>query len=120
MSEVLDRDAETVVIAQVEDPVAIANVGEIAAVSGIDALFAGPADLSVGMGKRELGSPEVREALGKIASACRSTDTAYAAWVPDIARAEDWREFGVSMFVVASDHGFLRMGAAAAALRLQP
>ncbi|MBW7922843.1 MAG: aldolase [Rubellimicrobium sp.] len=120
MSEVLDRDAETVVIAQVEDPVAIANVEEIAAVPGLDALFAGPSDLSVGFGKRSLGSPEVAEALTRIGTACRSSGAAYAAWVPDIARAEDWREHGVSMFVVASDHGFLRAGAAAAALRLQP
>lgn len=120
MSEVLDRDAETVVIAEVEDPVAIANVDEIATVPGIDALFAGPSDLSVGFGKRSLGSPEVKVALGRIADACRASKAAYAAWVPEIARAEGWREFGVNMFIVASDHGFLRAGAAAAALRLQP
>jgi len=120
MSEVLDRDAETVVIAQVEDPAGIANVEEIAAIPGIDALFAGPADLSVAFGKRALGSPEVTAAMERIGSACRESGTAYAAWVPDIERAEDWTPYGVNVFVVGSDHGFLRAGAAAAALRLQP
>lgn len=120
MCDVLDRDAETVVIAQVEDPAGIENVHDIAAVPGIDALFAGPADLTVAFGKRSLGSPEVAEAMGKIGDACRTSGAAYAAWVPDIQRADDWEEYGVSVFIVGSDHGFLRAGAAAAALRLQP
>ena len=40
----------TLLIAQVESPMALANLEEIAGVDGIDALFVGPGDLSVSMG----------------------------------------------------------------------
>lgn len=120
MSEVLDRDAETIVIAQIEDPAGVAAVDDIAAVPGIDALFAGPADLSVGFGQRALGSPQLADALARIGAACRAHGRAYATWVPDLERAREWESHGMTLFVVGSDHGFLRAGAAAAALRLQP
>jgi 2-keto-3-deoxy-L-rhamnonate aldolase RhmA len=120
MSEVLDRDAETVVVAQIEDPEGVDAVDEIAAVPGIDALFAGPADLTVGYGRRALGSPELGEALQRIGAATRAAGKCYATWVPDVERAQEWQAHGITLFVVGSDHGFLRAGAAAAALRLQP
>ncbi|MCC7320405.1 MAG: aldolase [Rubellimicrobium sp.] len=120
MSEVLDRDAETVVVAQIEDPEGLESVEAIAAVPGIDALFAGPADLSVGFGQRSLGSPQMLEALERIGAACRAHGKTYASWVPDIDRARDWASYGISLFLVGSDHGFLRAGAAGLALRLQP
>ena len=40
----------TLLIAQIESPMALANLEEIAGVDGIDALFVGPGDLSVSMG----------------------------------------------------------------------
>jgi 2-keto-3-deoxy-L-rhamnonate aldolase RhmA len=42
MPEVLADGAETLVIAQIEDPEAVEVVEEIAATPGIDALFVGP------------------------------------------------------------------------------
>lgn len=120
MSEVLDRDAETIVIAQIEDPEGVSHVDAIAAVPGVDALFAGPADLSVGFGQRSLASPQLVDALERIGAACRARGKAYATWVPDLERAQDWAHYGMTAFVVGSDHGFLRAGAEAAALRLQP
>lgn len=120
MSEVLDRDAETIVIAQIEDPEGVYAVEQIAAVPGIDGLFAGPADLTVGFGLRALGSPELASALTRIGAAARDHGRTFATWVPDLERAQEWAAYGINLFVVGSDHGFLRAGAAACALRLQP
>lgn len=115
MADVLDQDGQTVVIAQIEDPEAVEAVEEIAAVPGIDALFAGPADLTVGYGGRSLGTPELTAALARIGAAARKAGKGYAGWVPDAAQAAVWAEYGMSIFVVGSDHTFLRAGAAMAA-----
>lgn len=120
MSEVLDRDRETVVIAQIEDPAGVEAASEIAAVAGIDAVFAGPADLSVGLGLRRLGTPELDAALTRIGDAARQHNKTYATWVPDLDQANSFANQGVNLFVVGSDQGMLRSGAAMAALRLQP
>ena len=113
MAEVLDQDAETVVVAQIEEPEGVEAAEEIAAVEGIDALFAGPADLTVGYGEREMGSEALTKALDRIGAAARGAGKGYASWVPDAAAALDWQaRHGVHVFVLASDHAFLRAGAA--------
>ena len=56
---------ETVVIAQIEEPSAVEIAGEIASIDGIDGLFAGPADLSVGMGFENQDTNELKAALKK-------------------------------------------------------
>ena len=120
MAEVLAQDAETIVVAQIEEPEGVEDCAAIAAVEGIDALFAGPADLTVGYGETAMGSEVLTDALGRIGAAARAAGTGYASWVPDAATARDWEAaHGVHIFVLASDHAFLRAGAAreAAALR---
>jgi 2-keto-3-deoxy-L-rhamnonate aldolase RhmA len=53
--EHIDRsDAETVVIAQIEDVAALPHVDAIAAVEGIDSLFIGRGDLTAAFGDRDL------------------------------------------------------------------
>lgn len=47
---VTDANDETLVIAQIETERGLANAEEIAAVDGVDAIFAGPADLSGSLG----------------------------------------------------------------------
>ena len=113
MAEVLAQDAETVVVAQIEEPEGVEDCEAIAAVEGIDALFAGPADLTVGYGETAMGSQVLKEALSRIGAAARAAGKGYVSWVPDAATAEDWaRAHGVNVFVLASDHTFLRAGAA--------
>jgi 2-keto-3-deoxy-L-rhamnonate aldolase RhmA len=119
MAEVLAQDGQTIVIAQIEEPEGVEAAAEIAAVPGIDALFAGPADLTVGYGLTALGSDVLSQALTRIGQAAREAGKAYAAWVPDAATAQDWSRHGVTMFVVGSDHVFLRHGAAAAVRTVQ-
>ena len=120
MAEVLGQDAETIVIAQIEEPEGVEDCASIAAVDGIDALFAGPADLTVGYGETAMGSDVLNEALTRIGRAARQAGKGYVSWVPDAATALAWEQaHGLHVFVLGSDHSFLRAGAAreAGALR---
>lgn len=63
--EYLDRaNEETAVIVQVEHIDAVANIESIARVTGIDAMFVGPYDLSASLGKLgQVNDPEVQGAI---------------------------------------------------------
>ena len=64
MPDLLARSAaETVVIAQIEEPEGVEVCEAIAAVDGIDALFTGPADLTVAYGHRTLDNPDLSAAM---------------------------------------------------------
>lgn len=112
MGEVLAKDSQTIVIAQIEEPAGVDAVAGIAAVEGIDALFAGPADLSVGYGETSVGSPALTKALAAIGEAAQASGKTYVTWVPDAAKAAEWAAHGMTMFFVASEHGWIRSGAA--------
>lgn len=115
MEDVLDQDAQTIVMAQIEEPEGVEVCEGIAAIDGIDALFAGPADLTVGYGHRNIDNPDLPVALERIGAACAAGGKAYVTWVPDAAKAAQWSSFGVTSFVVASEHTWMRQGAMAAA-----
>lgn len=115
MGEVLAQDAETLVIAQIEEPEGVEAVEGIAAVPGIDALFAGPADLSVGYGESVVGTPALDAALVRIGAACAAHGKPFVSWVPDAAAAANWAKHGITVFLAASEQSWMRQGAAAAA-----
>jgi len=112
MQDVLDQsDQETVVIAQIEEPEVVPLAGEIAAVDGIDALFVGPADLSIAMGKTDLDSDELRAALAQVGQAAQQAGKAMISFVPETKRALDWRQYGITTFFVGSEHAWILQGA---------
>lgn len=111
MGDVLAKDAQTIVIAQIEEPAGVDAVAEIAAIDGIDALFAGPADLSVGYGETSVGSEALTKALTAIGAATRAAGKTYVTWVPDAAKAAEWSAHGITMFFAASEHAWMRAGA---------
>ena len=115
MADVLAQDSETVVIAQIEEPEGVDAAEAIAATDGIDALFAGPADLSVSYGQTAVGSPELTEALARIGAAVRAHGKGYMAWVASDAQAREWLAHGINAFVVGSDHAWVKSGANATA-----
>lgn len=115
MAQVLDQDAQTIVMAQIEEPEGVDVCEDIAAVDGIDALFAGPADLSVGYGHRSLNNPDLPRALERIGRACMDQGKGFVSWVPDAQKAADWAKYGVTTYVVASEHTWMRQGAIMAA-----
>jgi staphyloferrin B biosynthesis citrate synthase len=106
-------DAQTAVIAMVEDLAALDALDAIGAVAGLDAFFIGRGDLSIALGANSPAAPEVVRATEQIAAAGRAAGKALCAHVdrvesPDVA----WlRSLGVTAFIVASDQGLLRRAA---------
>lgn len=100
---------ETLVLAQIEEPAGVEAAEEIARVDGIDGLFIGPADLSVGYGYDHQTSDELMSALKRVGEAARAAGKAYVTFVPDAEKAKVWAEaYGVTMFFVASEHNWMR------------
>ncbi len=117
MNEVLAQDDQTLVLAQIEEPEGVDGAAEIAATPGIDGLFLGPADLSVGYGKTDQSSNELQSALTSVGEAAQASGKVYASWVPNAAKAAEWRGVGMSMFFIASEHAWVLAGASSAADR---
>lgn len=113
MASTLAAGAEVAVIAQIEDLEALDAIDDIAAVDGIDALFIGRADLTVALGA---GSPDDRpvvEAVARICASARAHGRPVGMFLSRPADSAHWRARGASLFLLASDHEFLRSGAAA-------
>jgi len=107
--------ARSVVIAQIEDLEALDEIDAIAAVPGIDALFIGRIDLTIALGCISPDDPPVIAAVEHILAACRAAGRACGMFTPRPADVPMWREKGASLFLLGSDHGFLREGAASLA-----
>ena len=69
----LDPDGEILLLAIVEEAEGVRNVRDILReVKGIGAVWAGPGDMSVSMGKRgNAADPEVQEAVMRVLAACK-------------------------------------------------
>lgn len=105
--------ARTVVIAQIEDAEALDEIDAIAAVAGIDALFVGRIDLTVSLGCASPDDPRVVAAVERIVDACRNAGRASGMFLPRVTDVGHWRDRGASLFLLASDHSFIRAGAKA-------
>lgn len=107
-----NSDANTVVVAQIEDPEALNEIDAIAAVDGVDALFIGRGDLTAAFGDESKDPPKVREAVERISAASRKAKKPISVYVGNEAEAAWLKSLGADMFVLSSDQGFLRQGAA--------
>lgn len=66
-------DAETLIVAMIENAEGVANAGSIAAVDGIDVLHVGCVDLLLSLGRPgEMGCPEMSAAIDAIAAAAQA------------------------------------------------
>jgi len=116
MPEILAQsETETVVVVQIEEPEAVDACNDIAAVEGIDGLFVGPADLAVCYGVTDITNKLVRDAIGSVGSACKKNKKTCITFAPDTSTAEELNKLGVTMFHIASEHGFAMAGARQAA-----
>ena len=104
--------ARSVVIAQVEDLEALDAIDAIATVPGIDALFIGRIDLTIALGCTSPDDPKVLAAVDRILAACRAAGQICGMFTQRPADVQMWRQKGGSFFLLGSDHGFLREGAA--------
>ena len=108
-----DSNATTVVIAQIEDREALDDLDAIFAIPGIDCFFIGRADLTISMG---LDNPKDRRVIEVVEDICRRGAAAgqrIGMFTGNIEEIPQWRELGVSLFLLSSDHSFLLQGAAA-------
>jgi 4-hydroxy-2-oxoheptanedioate aldolase len=101
----------------IETRAALDNVAAIAATPGIDALFLGPADLSIALSQGasvDPLSPDVDRELERIIEAARKAGKIMGAYCHTAERAVALAKRGVRFLAVGSDLGFLRAGTAAA------
>lgn len=111
----VDReDAQTTVIAMIEDPEAVEDIESIAQVPGLDAFFIGRGDLTVAYGAPKSDAPVIVDAVRRISAAARANGKAVAVMVNGAEEAAGFKEHGASAFIVSSDQGFMRKAAAAA------
>ena len=103
----------TVVIAQIEDPEAVADIEAIAAVEGLDAIFIGRVDLTVAYGAETLDDPRVVAAVEAVCAAGQRAGKPVGMFVARPSEVPPWRARGATLFLLGSDHGFLLNGAAA-------
>jgi 2-keto-3-deoxy-L-rhamnonate aldolase RhmA len=116
MSDLMARSqAETVVMAQIEEPEGVDICEAIAATDGIDALFVGPADLSVAYGHDNQTSDDLVHALERVGRAADATGKAYVSWVANAQKAQEWAQYGMSCFFISSEHAWMRSAATAEA-----
>lgn len=104
--------AETVVIAQIEDPEAVDDIEAIAAVDGIDVLFIGRVDLTVAYGATSQDDPQVVAAMERICAAGVRHGRRVGMFLARPGDVPMWAARGASLFLLGSDHGFLLQGAA--------
>lgn len=101
----------TIVIGQVEDVEAVDNIEEIVAVDGVDALFIGPADLTISYGLGDWVAPTVEEAINKV---CRSADKAERAlgiFQSSMDKVAGYKNKGVNIFAISTDQALLAKAA---------
>ncbi|KAG6826468.1 hypothetical protein H0H92_015680 [Tricholoma furcatifolium] len=94
------------VIAQIENKEGVENVGEIAAVNGIDALLVGPYDLSVALGYAVPDPdlhPEVEKITQRVLEACHRAGKKSVVYAPSGPQAAKRAAEGFDMIIVAID-----------------
>lgn len=99
---------ETVLIVQIEEVAGVQAAAGIAAVPGVDALFVGPADLSLNYGRTDMAGPELQAALASVGAAARGAGKGYVTFVGDVARAAEWQKFGVNVFFVSTELALMK------------
>jgi len=108
--EIQNANSHSFVCLQIEHIDGVNNIDEILGISGIDAVFIGPYDLSASMGHPgELDHPSVIEAQNQIMAACQKSETFVGIHVvkPDV--QELWKKFekGYQLLAYSLDITFL-------------
>ena len=107
-------DADLVRVAQIETESGVENVGEIAAVEGLDALFVGPADLSAALGSFGDHGDDVEDAVSRVLDAGSEHDTPVGTLATSTEDIERWVEWGFDYVICGVDTLDLVRGADAA------
>ena len=104
----------TFLVVQVEEPDLVPHLDTIAAMPGVDVLFVGPGDLTLGLGQTgPYDSPEVMKIVMAVAEACQRHGK--RAGIPCAAdQVTRYRDLGYTFFNVISDFRCVAQGVKAA------
>ncbi len=95
---------DVMVMIAIETPEGVANIDEICAVEGVDAIFIGPSDLSTSMGHfLNPSHPEVQEAIAKVEASAKKAGKALGTIAPNIEAAKKLYDRGYTIVYFASD-----------------
>ena len=106
---VQDANRETFIVAQIEEPEAVANAEEIAAVEGIDALFVGPADLGLRLDTYPSSGMSLDEAVAQVAAAAAKHGKVWARTASSIEEVDKYRRQGALMIPHGGDFALAQM-----------
>ena len=102
----------TALILQIEHISAVENIEDILTVSGVDALFTGPYDLSNSMGRPgKVGDENVQAAVNTVREACLKAKMPLGIFTADAGSAADFRQQGYSLIACSMDSFFIWQGA---------
>jgi 4-hydroxy-2-oxoheptanedioate aldolase len=102
---------ELLTVVQIETREALDNVCDIAAVDGVDVLFVGPLDLSVGLGiPQQFEHSRFRAAMAAVAEACRGAGKAAGTLIQSPELLRQTIEAGFTFIGCGSDGGMVARG----------
>jgi 4-hydroxy-2-oxoheptanedioate aldolase len=97
--------------AMIETKQAVQNVEDIVSVLGLDAVYVGPADLSITLqGKPQMeyeGRPDLLGALEQVVAACKKHGVQRGIHCSGAAHAQKMIALGFNFVTLLSDHGYL-------------
>ena len=107
----VEANANLLTIVQIETPQAVAQVEEIAAIEGVDVLFVGPLDLSVGLGiPQQYTHPDFRAALLRVSEAAKRNHKAAGILLSSSDQIAQTIADGFTFLAVGSDGGMVASG----------
>lgn len=102
-------------IFQIESPMALEAVDDIAAIDGVDVLFVGPADLSHSLRiPGQFANPVYQAALHRVVAACRANGKAAGILLYDPASFKPHLDLGFTFVGIGADVSFVNDGVKAA------
>jgi 2-dehydro-3-deoxyglucarate aldolase len=108
-------------IIQLETPAALAQLEQIAAIDGVDALFVGPGDLSAALGQiGNIGHPVVQAAIKDAAQRARAIGKPIGIVGPQPEMVQQFIDYGYNFVAIASDMGMMMRQANAFITALKP
>lgn len=109
-------NSETLAIAMIETMSAFAVVDDILALSGIDGIFVGPADFSIGWSSGKFVNAQhegMTEILRELAMKAKNAGKFAASFGMDAAHAKLLASLGYQLIAISTDTGCLKAGASA-------
>lgn len=112
-------NAHTMLVAMIETQVGIDNLEAICKVDGLDAIFAGPDDLSQDLGiPGQLSHPKLAEAIDHVFSTCKASGVAYGISCPNLEMAGKRVAQGATWLPYQNDAAMVFNAASAAVPKL--